>query len=105
MRTRSIREGLVGLGSAEGTTSSLDLGGIWKSCAHLTNEVFKAWKNIPIPLSGGFVEGDTPSDGVAADQLLGHFALRRQIEFGPHDDDWHRLMEDEGGSERGSGRW
>ena len=99
----SVREGLVGLGSAECTASGLDLGGVWKSHPHLTDEVFKAWANIPIPLGGGFVEGNTPSDGVTADQVLGHFAFRRQIEFGPHDDDWHGLMEGKGGSDRERG--
>jgi hypothetical protein len=62
MRTWSvICEGLVGLRSAECTPSSFDLCGIWKSCAHLTDEIFKAWTNIPIPLSRGFEEGGAPS--------------------------------------------
>lgn len=102
--TRRVRERLVGLGSAECTAPGLDLGGIRKSRPHLTDEIFKARTNIPIPLSGGFVEGDTPSYGVMADQLLGYFALRCQIEFGPHDDDWYGLMEGKGGSDRESGR-
>lgn len=98
--TRSVREGLVDLGSAERASSGLDLGGVWKSDTHLANEVFEARANVPIPLGRGFVEGDTPCDGVTTDQLLGHFAFRRQIEFGPHDDDWCGLMEGEGGSDR-----
>ena len=103
MWTRSVCEGLVDLGSAERTSPGLDLGGVWKSDAHLADEIFKAWANVPILLGRGFVEGDTPCDGVTADQLLGHFAFRRQIEFGPHDDDWDGLIESGGGSDRGNG--
>ena len=103
-RTRSVCEGSVRLGSAECTASSFDLGGVRKSGAHLTDEIFKAWTNIPIPLSRCLVEGGAPTDGVVTDQLLGHFALRCQIEFGPHDDNWYRLMQGEGGSDRESGK-
>jgi hypothetical protein len=90
---RRVREGFIGLGSAECTASGLDLGGVRKSCAHLTDEIFKTWANIPIPLGGGFVEGDTPSDGITTDQLLRYFAFCCQIEFGPYDDHWDGLME------------
>lgn len=100
VRTRSVREGLVRLGSAECTASSLDLGRIWEPHPHLTDEVFEAGTDIPILLGGGFVERDTPSDGVATDQLLGHLALTRQIEFGPYDNNWDRLMEGRSGSEK-----
>lgn len=104
VRTRGVSEGLVDLGSAECTASSLDFGRIWKSAPHLTDEIFKAWSNTPIPLGGCLVEGDTPCDGVTTDRLLGHLALRHQIEFCPHDDNWYGLMEGEGGSDRESGR-
>jgi len=64
---RSVREGLVGLGSAKWTAPGLGLGGVWVSCAHLTNEILKAGVDIPVPLGGGFVEGDTPPNGVTTD--------------------------------------
>ena len=69
----------------------------------MTDKIFKAWTNVPIPLGGGFVEGDAPSDSVTTDQLLRYLTLCRQIEFGPHDDDWYWLM-GEGGSGEESGR-
>jgi hypothetical protein len=95
---RGVCKGFVGLGSSKHTTSDLGLCGIRISCAHLTNEVLKSGANIPIPLGRGFVEGDAPSDGVTADQLLGHFTLCRQVELGADDDDRYRLMEEKSGS-------
>jgi len=85
---RSVREGLVGLSSAKWTAPGLGLGGVWISCAHLTYEILKAGVNVPVPLGRGFVEGNPPSDSVTTDQLLGHFTLCCQVEFGPHDHDW-----------------
>ena len=87
--TRSVRKGLVGLSSAECAPSSLGLGRVWKPCAHLTDEILETRANVPIPLGGGLVEGDTPPDGVATDQFLGHLTLRSQVEFCAYDDDWY----------------
>ena len=98
---RSIRKGLVSLGSAECTASGFGLGGIWKSCSHLADEILETRVNVPIPLGGGFVEGNTPPDGVATDQLLGHFTFCCQVELCAYDDDWYRLMEWKSGSSGG----
>lgn len=100
--TRSVRKGFVGLRFAECTASGLGLGGVRKSCAHLTDEIFKSRANIPIPPGRGFVEGDAPSDRVTTDQLLGHFTFRCQVEFGADDDDRYRLMEGKSGRRRGN---
>ena len=99
--TRSVRKSFVGLGFAERTASGLGLGGIWKSCTHLTDKILKPRANVPIPLGRGFVEGDAPPDGITTDQLLGHFTFCCQVEFGTNNDYWYRLME--GKSVRGRG--
>jgi hypothetical protein len=102
--TGGVCEGLVGLGFSKWSASGLGLGGIRISCAHLANEVLEARTNVPIPLGGGFVERDAPFDSATADQFLGHFTLRRQVEFGAYDDDWYRLGEKTGGETVGGGR-
>ena len=99
---RRIREGLADFSSAERTASGLNLGRVWVSCTHLANEVFKTRANVPILLGRGLVKGDTPTDRVAADHLLGHFAFGFQVTLGPYDNNWHGLME-EGGSGEGAG--
>jgi hypothetical protein len=89
---RSVRKRFMSLGSAECTASGLGLGRVWESCAHLADEILETGANIPIPLGGGFVEGNAPSDGVTTDHLLRHFTLCCQVELCAYDDDWYRLM-------------
>ena len=72
---RSVRKGLESLCSAKCTASGLGLGGVRKSGAHLTNEILETRANVPIPPGGGFVEGETPPDGVTTNQLLGYFTF------------------------------
>ena len=91
--TRSICKGLVGLRFAKCTAPGLGLGGIWISRTHLANEILETGANVPIPHGGGFVEGYTPSDGVAAYQFLGYFTFCCQVKFGAYDNDGRRLKE------------
>ena len=86
--TWGVGKGLVGLCFAKCTASGLGLGGVRISCAHLTDEILKPWANIPIPLGGGFVERDAPSDSIPADQFLGYFTFCCQVKLCADDDDW-----------------
>jgi hypothetical protein len=95
--TRSVGERFVGLRPAERTASGLNLGGIRKTRAHLSDEIFKTRTDVPISLGGGFVEGDAPFDSVTTDQLLGHLAFCGKIQFCPHNDNRYRLMEGRSG--------
>ena len=95
---RSVRKGLVSLSSAKCTESGLGLGRVWKSCAHLADEILETRTNVPIPPGRGFVEGNAPPDGIATDQLLRDFTFCCQIELRAYDHDWYRLMEWKDGS-------
>jgi len=76
---RSVCKGFVGLSFAECTAPGLGLGGVRKSCAHLTDEILESRANVPIPLGRGLIEGDAPPDGVTTDQFLGHFTFCCQV--------------------------
>jgi len=88
----SVRKSLVRLGFAECATPGLGFCGVWKPGAHLTDEILESGADVPIPLGRGFVEGDAPADGIAADQLWGNLTFCCQVEFCAHDDDWYRTV-------------
>ena len=96
-RTWGIRKGLVSLSFAKCAASGLGLGRVRISCTHLANKILEAGANVPIPLGGGFVEGETPSNSVPTDQFLGYFTFCCQVELGANDDNWYRLMEEKSG--------